>query len=393
MMTDEQKTNEQGPEEAEKALPADEMAGADQPSTPGAAADTAAPGSGRGLGIVALLAALVALAASGYLWYRVEVLQRIEQGMTLATLGGDLKVTSQGLATVEKQQAKIAERQDQLDATIKSTIKEYIQPLQAQQGELTSRQKELMGSVEKVYQDLDRNLDSFALEEVEQLLRIANHSAALAGDAGTALTALQLADRRLQDLGNPGLLEVRKQIGAELTQLKSVEPVDLPGIAVRLSNMSRNVEQLPLLNEPDRLLPSGGDPAATAQTPDDDDAWMRAGRELLADLRNLVRIQNVSESAKPLLTPEQRYFLFNNLKVMLSGSQIAALRKDSATFRSNLDQAKQWLQEYFDTEQHAVRQLIADIDELSKVDLAPQLPDISGSLTALKDIKQEMGTQ
>jgi uncharacterized protein HemX len=392
-MTDEQKTNEQGPEEAEKALPADEMAGADQPSTPGAAADTAAPGSGRGLGIVALLAALVALAASGYLWYRVEVLQRIEQGMTLATLGGDLKVTSQGLATVEKQQAKIAERQDQLDATIKSTIKEYIQPLQAQQGELTSRQKELMGSVEKVYQDLDRNLDSFALEEVEQLLRIANHSAALAGDAGTALTALQLADRRLQDLGNPGLLEVRKQIGAELTQLKSVEPVDLPGIAVRLSNMSRNVEQLPLLNEPDRLLPSGGDPAATAQTPDDDDAWMRAGRELLADLRNLVRIQNVSESAKPLLTPEQRYFLFNNLKVMLSGSQIAALRKDSATFRSNLDQAKQWLQEYFDTEQHAVRQLIADIDELSKVDLAPQLPDISGSLTALKDIKQEMGTQ
>jgi uncharacterized protein HemX len=313
--------------------------------------------------------------------------------MTLATLGGDLKVTSQGLATVEKQQAKIAERQDQLDATIKSTIKEYIQPLQAQQGELTSRQKELMGSVEKVYQDLDRNLDSFALEEVEQLLRIANHSAALAGDAGTALTALQLADRRLQDLGNPGLLEVRKQIGAELTQLKSVEPVDLPGIAVRLSNMSRNVEQLPLLNEPDRLLPSGGDPAATAQTPDDDDAWMRAGRELLADLRNLVRIQNVSESAKPLLTPEQRYFLFNNLKVMLSGSQIAALRKDSATFRSNLDQAKQWLQEYFDTEQHAVRQLIADIDELSKVDLAPQLPDISGSLTALKDIKQEMGTQ
>jgi uroporphyrin-3 C-methyltransferase len=393
MMTDEQKTNEQGPEEAEKALPADEMAGADQPSTPGAAADTAAPGSGRGLGIVALLAALVALAASGYLWYRVEVLQRIEQGMTLATLGGDLKVTSQGLATVEKQQAKIAERQDQLDATIKSTIKEYIQPLQAQQGELTSRQKELMGSLEKVYQDLDRNLDSFALEEVEQLLRIANHSAALAGDAGTALTALQLADRRLQDLGNPGLLEVRKQIGAELTQLKSVEPVDLPGIAVRLSNMSRNVEQLPLLNEPDRLLPSGGDPAATAQTPDDDDAWMRAGRELLADLRNLVRIQNVSESAKPLLTPEQRYFLFNNLKVMLSGSQIAALRKDSATFRSNLDQAKQWLQEYFDTEQHAVRQLIADIDELSKVDLAPPLPDISGSLTALKDIKQEMGTQ
>jgi uroporphyrin-3 C-methyltransferase len=393
MMTDEQKTNEQGPEEAEKALPADEMAGADQPSTPGAAADTAAPGSGRGLGIVALLAALVALAASGYLWYRVEVLQRIEQGMTLATLGGDLKVTSQGLATVEKQQAKIAERQDQLDATIKSTLKAYSQPLQAQQGELTSRQKELMGSVEKVYQDLDRNLDSFALEEVEQLLRIANHSAALAGDAGTALTALQLADRRLQDLGNPGLLEVRKQIGAELTQLKSVEPVDLPGIAVRLSNMSRNVEQLPLLNEPDRLLPSGGDPAATAQTPDDDDAWMRAGRELLADLRNLVRIQNVSETAKPLLTPEQRYFLFNNLKVMLSGSQIAALRKDSATFRSNLDQAKQWLQEYFDTEQHAVRQLIADIDELSKVDLAPQLPDISGSLTALKDIKQEMGTQ
>lgn len=378
-MTDENETPEQTAAEAVESLPADDKA-----------AEQAVPAAGRGLGIAALLIALLALGGSGYLWYRVEVQQKVEQGMTMANLGGDLKVTSQGLAAVEKQQGKLEQRQDQLDATIKSTIKEYIQPLQAQQSALTSRQKELMGSLEKVYQDLDRSLDSFALEEVEQLLRIANHSAALAGDAATALAALELADRRLQDLGNPGLLDVRKQIGTEIAELKAVQPVDLPGIAVRLSNMSRNVEQLPLLNEPDRPLPSTGDsPAAEPE----DDAWMRAGRELLADLQGLVRIQNVTETAKPLLTPEQRFFLFNNLKVMLSGSQIAALREDAATYSANLEQAGRWVREYFDTEQHVVQQFIADIDELGKVELAPQLPDLSGSLTALKDIKQEMAAK
>jgi uroporphyrin-3 C-methyltransferase len=378
-MTDENETPEQTAAEAVESLPADDKA-----------AEQAVPAAGRGLGIAALLIALLALGGSGYLWYRVEVQQKVEQGMTLANLGGDLKVTSQGLAAVEKQQGKLEQRQDQLDATIKSTIKEYIQPLQAQQSALSSRQKELMGSLEKVYQDLDRSLDSFALEEIEQLLRIANHSAALAGDAATAIAALELADRRLQDLGNPGLLDVRKQIGTEVAELKAVQPVDLPGIAVRLSNMSRNVEQLPLLNEPDRPLPSTGEsPAAEPE----DDAWMRAGRELLADLQGLVRIQNVTETAKPLLTPEQRFFLFNNLKVMLSGSQIAALREDAATYSANLEQAGQWVREYFDTEQHVVQQFIADIDELGKVELAPQLPDLSGSLTALKDIKQEMAAK
>ena len=121
--------------------------------------------------------------------------------------------------------------------------------------------------------------------------------------------------------------------------------------------------------------------------------WMQAGYELLDDLKGLVRIQNTAEPAKPLLAPEQRYFLTGNLRLLLSGAQIAVLRADTNTFKANLEQAARILTDYFDTGEQSVQSVLEELQSMSGEELAIERPDISGSLSKLKEIKPQVAAQ
>lgn len=374
---------EQAPPEVasdETELPT-EKDGGDQP----AGQVTAAPKAKGGhiLGAIALFLAVVAFAGSAYLWYRFEVQQRYEQEIASANLLGELKGITESTRALEKQQDKLASDQDELNKLIQEKLEASVTTLRQQQQDLTN-------SVTKIYDSLDRSIDSWALEEVEQLLRMANHRVSLEGDAANALIALELADKRLAELGNPEFLDVRRLIAEEITQLRSTKQVDLPGLALRLSTLAANVSELPLVSEPVRPVAAANGETTPASS---DNAWVEAGQALLADLQSLVRIQNVTETAKPLLMPEQRYFLVANLRLMLSGAQMAVLRTDTQTFKSNLGQATQWLTEYFDRDDQAVQSMLSELEDMSGQDLTPERPNITGSIVALQGIKSRMKSQ
>ncbi len=366
--------------EEDLAAPADELT-----PEPAASAATQPTKGGKVLGGVALLLSLIALGLGAYLWYRVEVQQKLEQTRSAADVDTSIKGLTQQVVGLEKQQDKLDARQSEVDKTIKQTLKETIEPLKKSQSQLSTSVQDLSSSVEKVYADLDRSLDSWALEEIEQLLRIANHSVSLSTDVNTARAGLQLADRRLQELGNPKFTEVRRLIADEITELQGVESVDVAGLALRLSSMSAIVDKFPLKSQPRSELDAG---TADTGAKKSDNEWIQAGREMLSDLTGLVRIQNVSEPAKPLLSPEKRYYLYENLRLALSGAQISLLKSDTNTFHSNLERAGTWLQTYFNSEDGQVSEAINDLKQMESIELKPALPDISASLNELQKIKR-----
>lgn len=372
-------------------------------STPAehAAQASSGTGPGRGTGHIALVLAVVACVAAAYLWYRQEVQGRHQQELAAANLSGELKGVSEGTRALEKQQDRLSEaqdkilaRQDELTNLVQEKLDTSVgtlqQKLDASIESLQQRQDELTGSVSKIYESMDRSIDSWALEEVEQLLRMANHSVSLAGDIENGIIALEFADKRLAELGDPELLEVRRLIAEELGQLRGIERVDLPGLAFRLAGLNATVDQLPLINKPAR--PGAAETDATDQA-EDENMWAQAGNELLDDLKGLIRIQNVAEPAKPLLAPEQRYFLTGNLRLLISGAQIAVLRADTGTFRANLEQAAQILTDYFDTGEQSVRSVLDELNSMTGEELAMERPDISGSINKLKDIKTGVTAQ
>jgi uroporphyrin-3 C-methyltransferase len=219
--------------------------------------------------------------------------------------------------------------------------------------------------------------------EVEYLLSVANQQLILERDVDTALTALQDADRRLEAIGDPALIPVRKSIAGEITALESVEVPDIVGMALRLSSLVDNIENLPLVNR---------ERAKTELAMDDTqvEGFNELMAKIMKDLKGVVTIRRSDEPIEPLLPPEEQHYLSQNLGLKLEEARIALLRRDTDTFRQNLTDTGQWVQRYFDPESAAVNNVIAAVQDLQDVELKPELPDISGSL---RDLRRWLASQ
>ncbi|HKJ21586.1 MAG TPA: uroporphyrinogen-III C-methyltransferase, partial [Gammaproteobacteria bacterium] len=64
---------------------------------------------------------------------------------------------------------------------------------------------------------------------------------------------------------------------------------------------------------------------------------------------------------------------------------LALLRQDYKAFHDALDTADRWLGQYFKGDAPAVDGMRQSLKKLSSTQLQPQLPDLSGTLKALRD--------
>jgi uroporphyrin-3 C-methyltransferase len=220
------------------------------------------------------------------------------------------------------------------------------------------------------------------LAEVEYLLRIANQRLQLQRDVKTAQQALQAADARLQELADPQFLNVREQLARELESLRAVEPVDVDGISAKLNALMENIDEL-------EVQGSKYQPAVKTETPSTGTTatvkdWRDLPALLWSSLSELFHFREHDEPVSPMLPPEREYFLRENLRLQLSAARLALLRDDSVQYRATLTTTTNWLGAYFSGEDARVNELLVQLEQLSAIDVAPKLPDISASLHLLR---------
>jgi uroporphyrin-3 C-methyltransferase len=115
-------------------------------------------------------------------------------------------------------------------------------------------------------------------------------------------------------------------------------------------------------------------------------SWNRA----LDKFEKLIIIRHRDEPIEPLLSPEQAFFLRQNLHLMLEQAQVALLQRKQQPFDSSLSRAREWIATYFDSKDATTTALLEGLAELSTINVAPELPDISASLTSLKEYFSHM---
>ncbi|MFQ6021744.1 MAG: uroporphyrinogen-III C-methyltransferase [Acidiferrobacterales bacterium] len=320
--------------------------------------------TGRAWAAIAFLFSIAALAASGYLGYMYYQKQDLFAADVLGTL------TQLETNTEQIQQGR-------------STIEKNLQGFEQKLNDLKQIQDTLGTAIERMANDLGRNRNDWVLSETEQLLVIANHRLQLAHDIDTAVTALRAADRRLQQLADPGLLSVRKLIAAEVAELQSLERADVPGIALRLGSLAKTLDRLPLDVERSFRPPAVPVPAEPQTSAEKSRVW-NALSKMWRDLMGQIRIRKATDLQKPLLAPDQSYFLHENLRLMLYGAQLAVLQADVATYGQNLKSAQTWINDYFETDSQAVVRFQEELKGLAGEKIVVELPDISASLDALR---------
>ena len=260
-------------------------------------------------------------------------------------------------------EARAAARQAQ-DASRDSVAKVAL--MEARVSEVALQRTQL----EELISSLSRSRDENVLSDVEAALRVAQQQAAITGSAEPLVATLKQADERLARYSQPRLERVRRAIGRDLERARAVGVVDVSTLALRLDEAIRQVDELPLLSSavparaPGALVgtpspaaasaPARRGAAAPAPAPADgwgarvDGAWRRFVGRVWDETRALVRVTRVDVPEAALLSPDQAFFLRENLKLRLLNARLALLSRQFDTAQSDLRDAQASLERYFD---------------------------------------------
>ncbi|NOQ93473.1 MAG: hypothetical protein GQ547_02430 [Methylophaga sp.] len=260
---------------------------------------------------------------------------------------------------------------------VDSRIQKQLSGLDSQQISLADSIKDLSDSQQITRGDVEQY---WALAEVEYLLNIANQRVLLASDVAGAREALEMADGRIEALSDYRLHPLRALLADEQLALSSVVNVDVDGMALQLQSALDNIDDLQvLMSSP--LTEGDTDEALTS------DNWQGALDQAWQEVKSLVVIRHQQEGAAAVLVaPEQRYFLYQNLRLKLETARFALLSGQPSSFEASLASASQWLKQYFVGEDRDA--MLALVAELQSTNTAVILPDISESLSWIKGFER-----
>ena len=335
--------------------------------------------AGKGLSMVAILLAIVALAGSGWLLWQNEIVKQrdsVTMRIGLSEIAGKLELYGATVSNLQRERSELVS-EDQLGLALIEAL-----------APMSGRQAEIELALAKLRDANVNRRDAVLLEDAEQLLGMAVRSASINKDAKAAELALLQADEIFAELSDARLTSVRATLGKDLQALRAVEVPDVELVASRLSGLIQSVPDLPLLNEPKAVDTSMASPKQNVE-PENLQGWRDITSEFWADIKSMVQIQKMNQKATPLLAPEQRYFLDLNLQLILQRANLAIWQRAPEQVQRDLDEAITWTHRYFDTNDAQVQSFLSSLQELQGEGLDAELPDLSGAYSKLKNLRFE----
>ncbi|RKR07463.1 uroporphyrin-3 C-methyltransferase [Kushneria sinocarnis] len=298
-----------------------------------------------------------------------------------------------GVSAMNSQRKTVSQLQDRV-ATLAQTAQQAQQQVDSRQqriGQLQSRLSETDDTLQRVLRELSsrqqQQQDSrqWVYAEIEYLLRMANQRLQLERDVAGATSLLSTADERLREIDNPALTPVRRALSSELSALDGVPDIDRTGLFLRFGALQERLAGMPLSQEVQAL---SAEPADESTFSGD---WRSQLARLGSQLKDLVTVRRHDEPLQALITPDQEGYLRENIRLLLEQAQLGLLKQNEEVYRQSIARAEELIRGYFKTDDSTTRSVLDQLDRFSERNIRPQLPDISGSLNALRQFRQQRG--
>ncbi|MCF8160421.1 MAG: uroporphyrinogen-III C-methyltransferase [Polaromonas sp.] len=309
------------------------------------------------LGFVALLALLTGAA----LWQKVAGMQ--EQ---LARQSAEAQAQSLEARAMAKQAVSLAQ-----DAAARAAV-------------LDSRLSEVAlqrGQLDELMQSMSRSRDENLVVDIDAALRLAQQQAQLTGSVEPLLAALKSADQRIVRAAQPRLALLQRAIARDIDRVKSSAVSDTPTLLIKLDELVHLADELVLANAvaPARQAEKNLVSAPKASVP-----WWQSGLQtVIGEARNLVRVSRIESPEAALLSPEQSFFLRENLKLKLLNARLGLLARQIDSARADLADADAMLKKYFQANARKTQTAGALLQQVQTQMRTLQLPRIDDTLAVL----------
>ena len=343
------------------------------PSTPKTASSTTAPeqkkSQGRKMAALALIISIVFAGGGSYFAMQKE---------------------SEYQARIADLESKLSTMQNNLDSQLDNAKQQAIQKAT----EVTNRTETVLNQQQQTIKSLQlavadvkgRRPNDWLLAEADYLVKLAGRKLFLEHDAFSATKLMESADVRIAALNDPSLVPLRQAMANDITELKNVPLVDRDGLVLRLVSMQQQVNELPLANA---ILPEAAE-VQTEQVSENIANWQNNLLTSLKDFsENFITFRTRDGNVTPLLSPEQHFYLRENLKAQLQTAIKGVYDEQQALYDIALKTAKQWSASYLNQDDNKVAEFNKTLTQLSKVNVAVEYPTKLETQKQLSDVINE----
>lgn len=315
----------------------------------------------HGLLMVTGAVALAALLGCGLLWQKLSGIQ--EQ---LARQSADAGAqATQARATAQSAQELALETAAKLAVT------------EARVSEVALQRTQL----EELMQSLSRSRDENLVVDIESAVRLAQQQAQLTGSVEPLLAALKTAELRVSRAAQPRLTPLLRAIGRDVARIKATALADTPALLVKLDELVQLVDELPVANA---VLPQRSNDALKRKPEEAvTNWWVRMGYLLVEEMRSLVRVSRIEHPDAAILSPEQSFFLRENLKLKLLNARLGLLSRQIDAVRADLGAASVALGRYFEASSRKTQAAANLLQQVRGQLKALELPRVDDTLAAL----------
>ena len=326
-----------------------------------------------------------------------------KRGVKLATVAIVISVLFGGGLTFQMQQknaeyqAQISALQTQLQQTqnsVKSELETAQQQAIAKATEITHRAETVLEQQQKSIESLQiavadvkgRRPNDWLLAEADYLVKLAGRKLFLEHDAVSATKLMESADQRIAALNDPSLVPLRKAMANDITKLKTIPLIDREGLVLRITALQQQIDALPLANA---LLPEAEQHQKNVVSEDIYD-WQDNLLTSLKDFSdNFITFRTRDGNVIPLLSPQQHFYLKENIKAKLETAIKAVYVEQQEIYTTALTTADKWTSTFFNQDSNEVKEFNKALELLSSQKVQVEYPVKLETQQNLSDVIRE----
>ncbi|ELV8624602.1 uroporphyrinogen-III C-methyltransferase [Vibrio cidicii] len=321
---------------------------------------------------LSIIAIVIALLGTGGLAYQMQQ-QSSHYQAQIAVLQNQLQQTQSSLT-------------QQMNQVKTDTAQQASSTLHKAEVELTQQQKSIE-SLQLAMADVKgRRPNDWLLAEADYLVKLAGRKLFLERDATSATHLMESADQRIATLNDPSLVPLRKAMASDITKLKTIPIIDRDGLVLRLTALQQQIDQLPLANA---ILPEAKAVEKT-EVSEDINNWQDNLLTSLKDFsENFITFRTRDGNVIPLLSPEQHFYLKENIKAKLETAIKAVYLEQGELYTIALTTAESWSESFFNPDDNAVKEFNRSLKQLSQQNVQVAYPVKLETQNQLADVIRE----
>ena len=230
------------------------------------------------------------------------------------------------------------------------------------------------------------------LDEVEYGLGLVTLQLLNTGNTESASRSLSHMKDRLENFDSPDLQPLKKSLAEAISSLKQADLGNVSDALVNIDLLLNKVDDLPFLADrgfsPEKK--AGSAVAKTSPSFSFEHLW----QEFLQAIRSGVQVRHLHRVDALLLSPEQIFFVKENIKLRLLTARLSLLQRNEESYLQQLSVLEDSVKEYFELKAPVVQDFLNTLSELKEVKLAPiDLSAIRAAGAAIKSLQSRKLTE